>query len=54
MFFRTQFQDCVTPVSLLVIGYGERDLALSLELGADLPVQGLLAAPIRKEVRSGR
>ena len=32
----------VAPMPFLVIRCGERDLALSLELAADLPMQGLL------------
>lgn len=39
----------VAPMPFLVIHCSERDLTLSLELAADLPVQGLLVALDRQE-----
>ena len=42
--FRPQRSGGVAAMPFLVILCGERDLALSLELAADLPVQGLLVA----------
>ena len=39
----------VAPMPFLVIHCGEKDLTLTLELAADLPVQGLLVAIDRQE-----
>ena len=39
----------VTPMPFLVIRCGERDLALALELAADLAMEGLLVPPTPSE-----